>query len=116
MILDYNATKGGVDTADQMLQTYTCKRMTRRWPTAIFYNIIDISALNAFIIWISLNTDYEPQSKHRRRVFLQQLGKELIGVADIEEHLHSSLLNLVRMRTKEHVVHYVHAKKIKRAA
>jgi len=30
MILDYNATKGGVDTADKMIGNYTCQRATRR--------------------------------------------------------------------------------------
>lgn len=39
MILEYNATKGGVDTADMMLRTYNTKRMTRRWPVAVFGNM-----------------------------------------------------------------------------
>ena len=30
IIMDYNSSKGGVDTADQMLRMYTTKRMTRR--------------------------------------------------------------------------------------
>jgi len=30
MILDYNATKWGVDTADQMIANYSCQRITRR--------------------------------------------------------------------------------------
>ena len=56
MILEYNATKGGVDTSDQMLRLYSTKRMTRRWPVAIFNNMLDVSALNAYIIWILLNS------------------------------------------------------------
>jgi len=77
--MDYNSSKGGVDTADQMLRMYTTKRMTRRWPMAIFYNMVDVSALNGFIVWIALNPDWQAQTKHRRRVFLLQLGRELIG-------------------------------------
>jgi len=50
MVLDYNASKAGVDTMDQMVRTYTSKRMTRRWPMVFFYNVLDVSALNAFII------------------------------------------------------------------
>jgi len=49
MILEYNATKGGVDTADKMLRTYSTKCMTRRWPVAVFSNVLDISALDAYI-------------------------------------------------------------------
>ena len=50
-ILEYNTSKCGGDRADQMLRMYSTKRMTRRWPMAIFYNMIDISALNAFILY-----------------------------------------------------------------
>lgn len=50
-ILDYNAHKSGVDTIDQILGTYSCKRSKNRWPHAKFYKIIDIAALAAFIIY-----------------------------------------------------------------
>jgi len=50
IVFDYNASKVGVDTMDQMVRTYTSKRMTRRWPIVLFYNLLDVSALNAFII------------------------------------------------------------------
>ena len=75
MILDYNSTKGGVDTSDQMLRTYTCKRMTRRWPIAIFSNMLDISALNAYIIWMLINPDWNAKKTHKRRLFIEELGK-----------------------------------------
>lgn len=78
IILKYNSTKGGVDTADQMLRTYSTKRRTRRWPVAVFYNMLDISALNAFIIWMSLNPHWNSKSTHRRRLFQLALGKQLI--------------------------------------
>jgi hypothetical protein len=48
MIIDYNRTKSGVDTMDKLVRTYTVRRQTRRWPVAVFYNIIDTSALNAY--------------------------------------------------------------------
>jgi len=55
VILAYNASKGGVDTADQTLRMYSTKRMTKRSPMTIFYNMLDISALIAFVIWMSPN-------------------------------------------------------------
>jgi len=56
IILFYNHTKGGVDTVDQMCRHYTCKSGTRRWPMAMFYNLVDIDvALKAFVIWKKLN-------------------------------------------------------------
>ena len=39
MILDYNSCKGGVDTLDQLVRTYSCKRKTNRWPFALFCNL-----------------------------------------------------------------------------
>ena len=36
IILFCNKTKIGVDLVDQMVQTYTCSRATRRWPFALF--------------------------------------------------------------------------------
>ncbi|KAJ8363286.1 hypothetical protein SKAU_G00121170 [Synaphobranchus kaupii] len=35
MIQYYNKTKGGVDTMDQMVRTYSCKWRTRRWPMVL---------------------------------------------------------------------------------
>ena len=49
-ILDYNATKGGVGTADEMLRTYTTKAASRRWLLATFFNLVDITALSTYII------------------------------------------------------------------
>lgn len=49
IIMDYNETKEAVDTLDQLVATYSCKRKTNRWPVIIFYNILDISAYNASI-------------------------------------------------------------------
>ena len=51
VILHYNSTKSGVGTLDRMVQTYSCKRMTRRWPVALSYNMIDVSAVNAYVMW-----------------------------------------------------------------
>ncbi|KAI7805227.1 putative piggyBac transposable element-derived protein 4-like [Triplophysa rosa] len=68
IILDYNATKGGVDNLDKVTATYSCQRMTACWPLVIFHNIIDASAYNAFL----------DGKLNRRRIFLEQLGQALI--------------------------------------
>ena len=60
---------------DQMVRCYSTKRMTRRWPVAVFYNMIDVSALNAFILWIYVcGADATPK-KRKRRSFLIRLAK-----------------------------------------
>lgn len=47
-IIDYNATKGGVGNMDKLVSAYSCKRRTLPWPLVIFFEILDISAYNAF--------------------------------------------------------------------
>lgn len=82
VILYYNKTKSGVDTLDRMVRTYTSKRMTRRWPVVLFYNMIDVSGVNAFVLWQQLQGETTNVfSKKKRRNFLMQLGKELAGLS-----------------------------------
>ena len=50
-----NGAKGAVDTMDQLVRSYSTKLMTRRWPIAIFYNMVDVIALNALIVYFSLH-------------------------------------------------------------
>ncbi|KAJ8005413.1 hypothetical protein DPEC_G00146400 [Dallia pectoralis] len=40
-ILDFNRNKGGMDNLDKVIGTYSCRRMTVRWPLAVFHNILD---------------------------------------------------------------------------
>lgn len=71
----YNQTKGGVDTMDKMLTEYTVKRRTNRWPLAFFFNMIDIAALAAYIIYMEHNQRFN--STDRRRKFLKELAHQL---------------------------------------
>ncbi len=71
-ILDYNKQKGGVDTADQMLRGYSTKSPCRRWPMSAFFNLLDIVALNSYVICkdLEINTN-------DRYNFLLSLGEAL---------------------------------------
>lgn len=74
----YNKTKGGVDNADKMLSGFSSKRKTNRWPMCVFSNIVDISALNAFIIYMQIDAGYHTSlGKQSRKKFLHDLGVEL---------------------------------------
>jgi hypothetical protein len=77
MILHYNRTKGGVDNAYKLVREYSCARHTSRWPLRLFMNMLDIAALNAFIIWMLKNKDWNQSKPNRRYRFLFELGKEL---------------------------------------
>nr|XP_020457618.1 piggyBac transposable element-derived protein 4-like [Monopterus albus] len=79
IILDYNATKGGVDNLDKLVAAYTCKRRTLRWPQVIFYDMLDITAYNAFVLWLGVNPHWKPGKLQRRRLFMEELGKALVS-------------------------------------
>ena len=67
----------GVDTVDKMLSCYSSKRKTNNWPTAVFGNMIDISALNAYIIFKKINPNWHSNQKTMRRIFLRELALSL---------------------------------------
>ena len=78
----YNMTKGGVDCADQMIETYSSKFATRRWPIALFCNLLDIAALNAYVLFEKLKMD--GAGKEKRPLFTKRLGKGLCQ--ELQEH------------------------------
>ena len=80
IIKDYNETKGGVDTMNQMVAMFTCKRKVNRCPMAVFWIILDVSALNAFVVFTSLFLDWNNTSNHNihRRLFIEDLGMALV--------------------------------------
>lgn len=89
IILDYNNTKGGVDTFDQMIHEYSSKRKTNRWPFTYFYNLMDTSALAGYHIWISAHKTWKPQLADRRCFFLKTLSENLVAplIARRKTHL-----------------------------
>ena len=80
IILLCNKTKGGVDTLDSMVRSYSTKRTARRWPLVLFHNMIDVSTINAFIIWQGINHEYGNIYMKQRRKFLISHGKEQCGI------------------------------------
>ena len=73
-ILYYNSTKYGIDVIDQMARKYSVKSATRRWPIAIFYNIIDIALINSWITYKSIC-----KVSKSRKSFIQDVVHALTG-------------------------------------
>ncbi|KAL7868645.1 hypothetical protein SRHO_G00100290 [Serrasalmus rhombeus] len=63
-ITDYNLVKCGVD---QKVRAYTC-----RWPVAVFYNLLDLAAMNAHVLYTACTGSTES-----RRDFVHSLAGEL---------------------------------------
>ncbi|XP_050063261.1 piggyBac transposable element-derived protein 4-like [Aphis gossypii] len=75
IITFYNRTKTGVDLVDQYCQNYNVARNTKRWPMVVFYNLLNVAAINALCIYKSNNMG---NIKIKRIDFLQNLSWELI--------------------------------------
>jgi len=71
-VLYYNENKCGVDMLDSMCRQMSTKAGCRRWPLAVFWNILDIAGINAWILFRKTTN-----SQTSRRQFLRQLSAEL---------------------------------------
>ena len=49
----YNVTKGGGKGLDQKCANYIASRRSRRWPMSIFFTLVDISTVNAYVVFQS---------------------------------------------------------------
>ncbi|XP_025412154.1 uncharacterized protein LOC112684720 [Sipha flava] len=68
----YNHTKRGVDTVDELKESYSVSRNSCRWLMTIFYSLLNIGGINSCII-LQINT----KKKMSRLNFLKELSKEL---------------------------------------
>ncbi|XP_068214087.1 piggyBac transposable element-derived protein 4-like [Palaemon carinicauda] len=50
-VVYYNATTFGVDVLDQMARNYSARCPSRRWPGRVFYDILDLPSINAWILY-----------------------------------------------------------------
>ena len=89
-ILDNNKNKGGVDTADEMLWSYSTKASSRRWPLAAFFNLLDIVSLNTYVICKDITLFAQ-----NRCQFLIKLGKELCAS---ERRRRNEMPHLLRLK------------------
>lgn len=76
IILDYNATKSGVDVVDKLCATYNVARNVRRWPMVIFFALLNIAGINGQIIYTFNRIDNSKGTDERRK-FLKNLIREL---------------------------------------
>ncbi|GFR29996.1 piggyBac transposable element-derived protein 4 [Trichonephila clavata] len=75
IVADYNKHMGYVDLGDRMASTYTFARRTRKWTKKLFFSLIDIAVLNAFLLLKSCQTS----SKFSLKEFRMNLITSLIG-------------------------------------
>lgn len=55
IIIGYDRRNYEFNTIDKLVRAYTTRRITRRCTMVIFCIMLDIVALNVFIIWLHIN-------------------------------------------------------------
>ena len=73
-VKEYNANMGGVDLADARRKMYSCSRRSKKWWHRLFYFLVDISMVNAYIL--HQNNTHSPKMKMKD--FILELATELL--------------------------------------
>ncbi|XP_035891452.1 uncharacterized protein LOC118502854 [Anopheles stephensi] len=71
----YSQTKTTIGTIQQMCAIYDASRCTRRWPMAMFFNLMNLCAINA---WCIYQLNHPQEEKISRRDFLVNMALELL--------------------------------------
>ena len=79
-----------------MLRTYSTKAASRRWPLATFFNLVDITALDTYIICADISI-----STCSRRDFLIKLGESLCSAERSRRQKAQYILCLKQIRQEE---------------
>ena len=71
----YNASMGGVDRLDQLRSYFPIGRSGRRWWKFLFWGILNIAVVNAYVLWMASN---RPLPANRRLYGLKFFKAELV--------------------------------------
>ena len=82
----YNNTKFGVDVTDQMARKYTVKAGSWRWPLQVFYNILDLAGINAWILYKELTWE----NFFKKRLFIPVIWRTCNWLQRTNRSIYSS--------------------------
>ena len=71
----YNKFMGGVDLADARRKTYSCSRRAKKWWHRLFYYLLDVAVVDAFI----LHAESPHCAKKTQKEFVLDLAEELMS-------------------------------------
>lgn len=66
------------DDLQRMLSRYSCKSKTNRLSLITLSRMVDVSALNAFLVYLDVNPNWKAKQKAKRKSFLTDLGLSLV--------------------------------------
>lgn len=76
-VLDYTKHMGGVDRADHVISSYQFMRRTKKWYRKLFFWLLEVSTINSYILYKSLQEDNNrPPMSHKQ--FRLRLVEDLV--------------------------------------
>ena len=108
-IHEYNKFMGGVDHCDQLISNYAIKRRSKKWWKKVFYRLLELSVINAYVIFAKLNPEYTSHRFHRyfREALIHELVQPLLdarcdpnNLAEKERIGRPANIDYVRLRGK----------------
>ena len=80
IIKQYNKSMGGVDLADLLIALYRIPCKTKRWYQKIFWHLVDIAKVNAWLLYRLHYQQYEYATKNQKSllVFSSEIAEVLI--------------------------------------
>lgn len=62
-VLEYNNKMGAVDRSDMMTSSVDCTRKCLKWYKKFFFHVVDITLLNAHVMYSTRTTEKVPFAK-----------------------------------------------------
>ena len=93
---------GGVDKSDQLINKYNTLRKTNKWWKTLFYHFLDITRVNAFILFEDFRKKHAdiPELQRPDRYGQLDFTTELIRqLADLDVHADVPLVSKKRVFT-----------------
>lgn len=110
IVQNYNSTKSGVDTFDQMCSNMSCNRKTRRWPLCVFYDMINMASINSYVIYTynTLKKGQKPVSRFQYMIELSQsLGepwmRQRFASPTLRRNIRQDIAQILKIPTTEDV-------------
>lgn len=94
IVSDYNKHMGYVDLSDRMANSYSFGRRTLKWTKKLFFHLLDLSILNAYLV--------SKSNKGTHKDFRLKLIRQLIQISEFEKNSPSCLKSNMPLRTQEH--------------
>ena len=80
IVKQYNKSMGAVDLADMLIALYRIPCKTKRWYQKIFWHLVDIATVNAWLLYRRHYQQYEDTTKNQKSLlaFSSEIAEALI--------------------------------------